>query len=202
MRTGAVSGRRVIARDTFTDTNGTTLQNHVADSGQSWTKHSAAAADASIDNGLLHNANTANAPLYYIGAGDMPHADYDVSGVIIVKSDNNASSAQVCGRLSTSANTMYLARYNTSGDVFQLNRVVAGVFTQIGSNGGGAVTVDDPHEMTLRLRGSLIQLLYDGAVICEATDTTITTPGRAGVRFSGAATSTAGVHLDRFMVVR
>lgn len=106
----------------------------------------------------------------------------------------------VVGRINTSADTAYFARHTTVGEQWQLFKVVAGSSTQLGTPLSATPTIDQVYRLTLRMIGSAISVLLDGVVIITATDTAITAAGMAGLRVSGTASNSAGLHLDNFFV--
>ena len=94
--------------------------------------------------------------------------------------------------------TGYYAHYTTVTNAWQLFKVVAGVSTQIGSDVAQVLVVDQAYTCILAGRGSNLRVYVDAAIIINQTDATITAAGRGGLRMSGAATSTIGVHLDNY----
>lgn len=194
---GGAAGPTVFASDAFTDTNGTTLQSHTPTGGGTWTKHPAATSDASIHNNMVHNDNSGNAGLYY-HSGTPAAADYDVEADVVMKSDNNVSTAGVCGRVHATNQDLYMARYTTNGNNWQLFKAVGGTFTQLGSNFGQTLTVDQAYRVKLEMRGTAIKLYVDGVERASATDSAVTATGKAGLRVQQAATSAVGLQLDNF----
>lgn len=187
--------------DTFTDTNGVAITAHTGETGATWTKNTAAIyATGSLliqTNRIFLSAGT-NAGFYASGNPTSP--DYDVAATIRVVSSATHEQG-VCGRMSTSADTMYLLDLDRSSAAVWTLRLysnVAGSYTQIGSVFSVPTpTVGTDHTIRLRMLGTQISGYYDGALVCgPVTSTTITAAGKAGVRFSTNVTTTTGIHMD------
>lgn len=188
-------------RDSFSgEVDGTTLQSHRADSGHTWSKHPTATGDILIGSGRLYNSGAAGTCLYTAVAP--PSADYDVSADLTFLTDNNSATTGVVGRADATAASLYLARWTTAGDAWQLYKIVTGVATQLGSDSTALpIAAGVVRRLTLRLRGATIQLLVDGVPLIAAVDTTFGAPGLAGVRLTGTSGASAAVHLDNLTVV-
>jgi hypothetical protein len=91
-----------------------------------------------------------------------------------------------------------MVRYNSNGDVWQLYAQVAAVQTQLGSNVGQVLNVDQAYRCTLRCRGTTISLIVDDVEIISVTDASISAKGRAGFRIQQTMSPTTGVHLDNW----
>lgn len=186
--------------DTFTGTNATALTARTGETGATWTKNTAAiyaTGVATIQTNRIYLSAGSNAGFYASGVPASP--DYDVSVTVNIVSAATCE-AGVCGRMSTTADTMYLLDYErTSGGVWQMKLYsnVAGSYTQIGSTfATGTPVVGSDHTVMLRMRGSQISGYYDGALqIGPVTSTTITAPGVVGLRFSTNTSTTTGVHI-------
>lgn len=123
-------------------------------------------------------------------------ADSDLSGTdhycqVSVVTRGNAtgpSTNAVCRKDGTGTNTCYLAGVvdSGSGDSVFFSKFVAGVLTNLGN---GAVTVALPQIVRITANGSTITATWDGATVgTPATDTSITTGLRCGVRMGGGVT--------------
>lgn len=166
------------ASDTFTDTNGTLLENHTPDLGTSWTKGSG------LDAGIVSiNANTiygsgasADIRMWYIGVTST-NADYDVQATFKI-SNTSATSLTILGRASTSAVTAYGLR--CAGTGWALYKWVAGTRTTLGSYTGDACTTARVGK--LEMRGTSISAYVDGVLrIGPVTNSAISAAGRAGL---------------------
>ena len=188
-----------IASDTFTGTSGTELHAYDAN----WTEHTS----YSSGNLILSDANavrrdTTNTSLYYHSATP-PSADYSVSADLFAKGANgDDSNTGVCGRVSTSANTFYMARFafisaGTWG--WQLYKFVGGTPTQLGSSSTDTLADESTTNIKLEMNGTAIKLYKagSGTATISATDSAITAAGKAGIRFAGvtAETNTTGMHI-------
>lgn len=175
------------ANDTFTDTNNTALEAHVSDSGHAWTKHSSSASGAKINSNRTSGDVDSSLALYY-SAVTPASADYDVTATITLVTANVALTS-VAGRISTSANTCYFARYQGASTRYEIFKTVAGSSTVIGTY---SVTESNGDVRTLRLSmvGTSIRLYVDGVLRISATDSAITAAGKPGIRFGDVASST------------
>ena len=181
------------AADSFTGTTGNTLQTYSA----SWTRHPSYASNALIASGRARGPNDGSNTAYY-HIGTPASADYSVSADIYVQT-NTFGKPAVFGRLSTSANTGYHARF-WAGTGWQLYKVVAGAFTQLGSTVGQTLTAGNSYNLKLEMIGSAIKVYVDGVLTISVTDTAITAAGKAGISFRDAIASsdTTLLHLDNF----
>jgi hypothetical protein len=195
-----------VASDTFTDTTGVLLTSHTS-GGVTWTRHSSsnAGTDGIITSEDRVRRDAANHVMYY-ASGVPATADYSVEADVHVKSILSSDAIGVVGRLSTSADTYYLARYSTSGatDQWELSKTVAGTITSLGTY-AQTLTVGTSYNLKLDMQGSTIRLLVNDVQRVSVTDTSISTTGRGGVRigFSGATSVPAdgtGLHIDNFAV--
>jgi hypothetical protein len=169
-----------------------------------WTKHAAGSSNTAapaVAAGRVHGENAASISLYYRAAAPVG-PDSVVEADIYLASDNNASNIGVCLRIVAGANTFYTFRYNTSGDVWQLFKFVAGSATQLGSNTGTALATGSSARSRLEARGSVLTCSVNGAVVLTVVDTSIPAAGFAGFRANQAATASTGVHLDNWRVLQ
>jgi len=198
------------AVDTFTDADGTFVDDHFPSGGGCWKQHlislqgtlgASNTAHVVIDNNKVHQENNSNFRLYYHSAIPID-ADYDVSCDIILRSDNNLASAGPVARLALLSSDYYFVRYNSNGNVWQLFSVVANgnPQTTLGSVGQD-LTIDQVYRCTLRCLGATISLIVDGIEIISVTDATISAKGRAGFRIQQLETATVGIHLDNWIAV-
>lgn len=182
--------------DLFTDTNGVVLSAHTADSGGTWSKNSTLSGVLTINTNRAY-CSTTNA-CYFNTVGAPISADYEVTATITVITNIN-SNIGVCGRMATSANTMYyafLSRVSTGGGTYtiQLSSYVAGTPNSLGSYSITAPSGD--HTIKLRMLADQISVDWDGVTrIGPVTDTAVTDAGKAGVRATTASSTTTGYHL-------
>lgn len=181
------------AADSFTGTAGNTLQAYSA----SWVPHPSYSANALIASERVRGPNDGSNTAYY-HTGVPSSADYSVSADIYVQT-NAFGKPAVFGRLSTSANTGYHARH-WAGTGWQLYKVVAGAFAQLGPTVAQTLTAGNTYNLKLEMIGSAIKVYVDGVLMISVTDTAITAAGKAGISFRDATASsdTTLLHLDNF----
>lgn len=190
-------GPRVVVSDTFAAADGTSLPTY----NPLFSKHATGStntADPSIDAGRAHGENAASTSLY-VHAYVPRTPDYIVAALVVQRTDNNLSLAGPAGRVQSGANTLYHVQYNTQSNSWQLVKRVAGTATVFADIAATLVS-NQPYLAELSMFGAEIKMIVNGAVIGSATDSAITLAGSVGVRFSGAATSTTGLHLDEWLV--
>lgn len=193
-----VSGAGPFANDTFTEASDTLITSHTGELGATWTKHpdGGYGATATID-GATDRLYTVNATTMFYASGTPPSADYPVC-VDVFAASNISANAGPCGRVDTTNNTMYCARYN-SGTSYELRRILAGAQTTLTSSTNQLISVGASKRLCLVMSGTTISMTVNGTTEGTPTvDTNISAAGSAGVRFSGASTSTTGFHLDNF----
>ena len=184
--------------DTFTDTADTTLASHTGETGATWTAHPSSAVTSNITdaNRLRMTASEDTGGSDYYASGSPASADYEVEGVLYVKSVINESG--VLGRVDSTTTTWYEAMYLAPSTEWRLlSRVNGtpttnlGTFTQV-------LSTETAYTVTLRMVGSAISLWVDGVERVSATNTDVTAAGKAGIRYWGTGTpsNTAGLHLD------
>lgn len=190
----------IFGQDAFTDTDAVLLQAHAATTGGPWVKHAGATVDAAILANRLRTLDAADFStedsVYYITAAPAT-ADYDVQ-VDVVKLGTSNGEVRVNGRQATTAPlTMYSVQLTTAG-AMKLYKANAGTYTQLGSNYTATFSASDT--LILRLRGSSISVLWNGAtVIGPVSDTAITTAGVAGVQLRNIMTAGNGLFIDNFV---
>lgn len=184
----------MIINDTFTDADGTLLDNHTADDGGSWTRHPVST--AGVDFIVASNRIWAEdgMSIYYHSA-EPSSAQYDVVVDFNILT-SPAGDPGIVGRLDTADETFYLARYNAAHSEWELWKAVAGTYTLLSESGeslgDGAVRT-----VTLQIRDAAKKILVDGVEVASSTDNSITAAGMIGVRHNASGnTSTSGTHLD------
>jgi hypothetical protein len=183
--------------ENFNGTTGTELSAHNA----AWTEHGSYTQDYLIAVAGRAYRNGSGGGCYY-HSGSPASADYTVSAELFMRTTNAGSAAVgVCGRIDTSADTMYYARYaGGATDGWQLFKTVSGSSTQLGSTSTQALTDETGYAILLSMVGTTIELYKEGAGTPEisTTDSAISSAGKAGIRGSGTESSTAGAHIDDF----
>lgn len=187
----------VFASDTFTDTSGLTLASHTPNAGGPWVQNPQSTAVANISNANRVRGGAAGLTSIYNLTATPTNADYDISWVTWMESDNNAGTAGVIARFDATAQTGYHARYNTNGDIWQVYEVTTGTFTLIGSS-AQVLNVDQSYACIFTLRGTNLRMYVDTVKIIDITDATHSVAGLVGVRMNNAQSDTVGLHLDTF----
>lgn len=194
--TGSLAGAptgSVFATDTMTGTDATLLTAHTADTGGAWTKHTLYSVAGELQTNR-YRCTTGGTACCYIAATPAT-ANYDAAATLVLATDNDSSATGVAGRIDTAANTMYFARYNTLGNVYEVGKLITGSLTLLGTVAGTLTS----NVVTLRMRGIYISMLIDGVLASGPwADASITTAGQVGVRSGGTAGAGVGVHLDNF----
>jgi hypothetical protein len=185
-----------IAADDFNEAGPVNLDSHTPSGGGTWTKNTSfSASNAAVESNRLHNAFSSVVNAYYHSAVPT-NADYSVLANVVQKSDNGDSAVGVCGRMSTSASTGYMALYNTIDNTWFLRKEVAGSAASLGT-ASAALTLDQVYAVELRMSGTSISLYVDTVLtVGPITDSDISTAGKAGVWMYGVASATVGINLD------
>lgn len=186
--------------DTFTDSSGTLLTAHTADTGQAYSNNTSepGASVITAEGRLRPNAaNTVTSPRVTTalsGPNQFLEADIWRIGV-----PGGVSEAGVWLRVgSGAAQTGYLFRWNYSADCWEIWSAVAGTFTLLRA-------WYDPFPMATgakkRIRaevfGNRLRLYVDGVLRISLVDRQVTATGFLGLRMHGSTTSDAnGIHMD------
>src|SRR3954471_15254020 len=111
----ATAASAAVVTDTFTGTNGTLLENHVGETGATWTFHPNYPADLKLQNGRVWGPEWG----LYFASGIPATNEYDVSADLTVMS--NVGAIGVVGRsLTSGSDSLYMARYNATGARWEL----------------------------------------------------------------------------------
>jgi uncharacterized repeat protein (TIGR01451 family) len=203
---GAISG------DEFTDTTGTLLSSHTGAVGATWVSAAGQARTAVITNANRLRKETGNGAAQYYTSTVPASANYVVSADVYVASLLATDATGVIGRMDTSgtSDTFYVARYMVDTARWELNKVVGGVITLIGTGTGTGyysqtLTAGSSYRVSLQMNGTTISLLVDGVSRIVATDSAISAVGRGGVRSgitttTAAVSDTAGLQFDNFRI--
>ena len=194
-------------QDTYTDTAGTTLDAHTPDSGGPATKITGLTGSAQITAANRLRPGSATTLIGYQYAGTPASADYDVlCDIYLATITNDAWAAGPIARAQSGSQTYYWGRVSNipaSFLGFDLFKSVGGTYTQLASN-ASTLVAGSTTKLKLSVRGSTITLYSstDGGVTftsqCSVTDTSITTPGLAGVGFYANTSpgDSVGVQID------
>ena len=166
----------ITAFDTFTDTDGKLLENHISDSGHSWSKIYTAVNSAEIRNGKLNFLDNQYFNIYIINKTPLT-PDYSLE-IDIYQGDYTTGGA--VARL-TQNGDFYTFFWNSSG-AYQLYKKTSAGWIQIGSN--FVISKDYQfHKCRLEVNGNNINFYYDDVLKISAVDNDITQAGRAGLLF-------------------
>lgn len=185
--------------DSFTDTSGTALSSHTGETGATWTKHASYSTTLVISNANRVRTDGTASTITYYASGAPASADYSVS--MVLRQFTGAGHLGVVGRVDTASNTLYRARFDGGGNVFHLQKLVAGTATLLGSYVHDMI---DTEERTLKLvmQGDQISVEMDGsAIIGPLTDTGVTAAGKAGIYGFSTGSDSTGIHGDTFTAV-
>lgn len=138
---------------------------------------------------------------YYTNSQTPPSAEYDVRADLFVASNEAGAQAALYGRVAGDPLTgdAYQVVYDQSAGLWQLNEIVAGVATTLGTH-TQALTVSQTYAVELRIRDAEKQVLIDGVSRISDATNTITAAGIAGVSIiSPGGTDSVGYHLDNLV---
>jgi hypothetical protein len=194
-----VSGE--FAADNFTDTAGVTLQAHTPSGGGTWTKHADSTCDIVItDANRVRQGGTAGQIGLYYHSGTPSAADYTVSGVVRLVTDNGVSNVALAARLDVTTGACYwfgLSVFSNGWRLFYYNG--SGGFTQIGTTVAQGTASGQEFAAALNVNGSTLTCSVDGVPIITQSDANLSAAGRAGIFVDAVASNTTGVHLDTFV---
>lgn len=183
--------------DTFTAANGTLVTARSSDSGATWAGQSGLAGAYTIES----NRAWCNTTGVLVANAAPASADYEVAGQVYFASVVSSTSFGIAGRCSNAANTAYIAflYHNGSSWALFLSLYIGGSYGNFWTLAipGAAPNVGETHELKMKFVGNVISVYWDGVLVNAYTDTTnyIPAAGFPGL-FSGAETSTTGIHVD------
>lgn len=182
--------------DTFTEASDILLGSHTGEVGATWTVHPSYGSTMNVDAATDRIFPTSNPSAFY-ASGTPPSANYSVCAAVFAHTDVSANIGP-CGRMDTSANTMYCARYN-SGTSWDLRKVLAGTQSTLTTSTNQLITTGNSKMLCLVMNGTTISMTVEGTTEGgPVTDSDITAAGKAGLRSAGSVTATTGYHLDNF----
>jgi hypothetical protein len=192
----APAPQSALLSDTFTESAAQLLQDHISDSGHRWIQHPKGPLNrGTVSAGRLRPALTTGSVVYY---SDWVPASADYRASAPVTQQSALGNFGVMVRCDPLTNTWYFARFNSTGAVWQLFRVVVGVTTQLGSNVAGSVGTLDldavGNTLTVRVNGSPLAGL--NALVDPSPIVAKGFAGVQGAAAAGGATDTTGIQLD------
>ena len=187
--------------DSFTEASDTELSLHTPELGSAWVEHPDATYGPSIVNGAADRVYATGNPSAYFNNTAPPSADYCVEAVVRVVSAISANAA-IALRMDTTNNSMYIFQLN-NGTGWRLRKVIhPSTQTTLGTEDTTTEipSVGEAKTMTLCVSGTTLTPFVNGTQITSATatDSDLSAAGRAGVRFSGTFSDTAGFHFESF----
>lgn len=183
--------------DFFGVAAGTTLQAHDT----RWVRHPVFTLNITVSaiGAAQATATGTSASAYYYNAAP-PSADYTVRANLVATATVGTTSPDigVMGRMHASANTGYLARYNSNAGQWALYRFVSSVATLLATNTEPFGAAGTRRQIELKMLGSTLRVIVDGVEKINFTDNSpITATGYAGVRVIGRTALTT-LQLDNF----
>lgn len=191
----------IVVSDTFTGVAGTTGVNHTPEIGGGYTVQT-----GSVDGLVLSNANRLRNNIGSSGTVLLATAapltsQFDIEIDFINLTLPSQHDYHVWARASAVAVTGLFAIYSQASSQWQLWRVIAGVYTLLGS---ATQALGASDRMRFLVRDDSLSIKINNIPLIYSTDNAITGIGRVGVgTYAGdgiADTNTTGVHLDRFIV--
>lgn len=181
--------------DSFTDGSGVALASHTGETGATWTEHPVFTSGAMV----ISNANRARAatiPTCYYASGSPAGADYDVTADFDCISAGASERFGIAARMDTTADTMYVVRYNRGTAAWEFLKVVAGSSTTLDS-WSDTPTAGQSRAVVFHVRDAGHTVDIDGVQRLASADNAITAAGKVGIRASsGNATNSTLMHLD------
>lgn len=177
-------------QDTFTDTNGTLLQNHTGEIGATWAKYPGFTDDSEIQSNRLKAVSDQANTRYYasgipsiadvvaqvdvITANDPGGVDSDFAGLLL-RADPNVAAGSDQYYVTFANMTTILA-----GNVWTMSKLVGGSYTELGTYISG-LSATTTYVLNLKCVGTAISSWIDGVERISVTDSDITAAGRAGL---------------------
>ena len=187
--------------DTFTDTAGTDLSAHTPDTGGTWVVDPSVNGDAVISSNQRLRQNSSAKSIWTINVNP-PSPNYYVQADLYAYTlIPNEQATGVFARYQGSGNG-YAAYYAIGPpNTWYIAKISGGSITPIGTNTSQTISILTPYTIQLSLLGSQLTLTVNGVTVAQATDTTYSTAGLAGVFFGGVVTvptDATGVHIDNY----
>lgn len=189
--------------DTFTESSDINLASHTPELGGTWVDHTDSAYPDTItvlgatDRTALNASAGAGA---YYNTATPPSPDYCCEAVMNAVSIVSANSS-IFLRVDTASNTGYIFQIN-NGTGWRWRKIVVGTQTTIGTED---TTTNLPSAGQIRTMkacsiGSTHTAYVNGVLLSSVggSDSSITSAGKAGIRFSSGNTLTAGYHFESF----
>lgn len=193
-------------KDSFQDSNGTTLASHVGEVGATWTLTStwnnplavAVTQNTAFVLGALRNGNGNNGIAVYTASGSPASADHWQRHLWLVKSIPADGSLGITLRTTANGDGCYLLMYSYATAEWKLFYEVAGAFTQIGASVAQTLTVNQIYEVYFSVTGTTLLVQVDGVTKFSTPDSNVSANGKAGLWFnaiSATGSATTGIHI-------
>jgi hypothetical protein len=189
------------AYDTFTDTDGTLLQNHTSDSGHSWSRVVGSVNFEIRNNRVQTLTSPSKVRNVYVVSATPPSTNYYVQAV--VGGTDNSSSGDIVGvvaRKQAGADTYYALQLVGGADgsrFLELAKYVSGTKTQLSTYSFDWST-NTNYTLKLVVDGNSLTGYLDGVQRVSATDSSITSAGQAGIVASNSSSSGLYRYVDNF----
>jgi hypothetical protein len=195
-----------IVNDDFTAGAGTLLSDHLPQVGTTWIKHAVGSTagnegDLYVYNGRVHgNAQLSTSKALWYNSAVPPQSEYDVEMDLVVGGFNG--DVGVCARVDTAADTYYVFRYEHLAKCWALVRSVTGTRVYLNQQ-FVELALGEVYTIRLVVKDAYKACYVDGVEIFRSTDNTITSTGRAGIRFTTISEATPTNHLvgDNFKAI-
>ena len=199
----------LVVNDTFTEAGADTrLDLHTGETGATW---AICASDSSggtlfyptVDAGVdeLRGGNTVNNQFWY-ASGSPANANQKVTATLNRRGSSTGQWTGIMLRTDTGASlTAYVLFYiNAATPYFRLYKIIAGAGTQLGSDYTYTLPSTTDTDVDFYAVGSSIRAYLGSTLMISATDSSITSAGKFGLRFSDYALTGAGsgVNFSRY----
>lgn len=193
----------VFVNTTFAEVVNVDLEFHAGEAGAEWTIHpvypvSGLQVASSTDNVAVQTDGFTGTTAYY-ASGIPAGANYDVEATFeFTGATFTGLLPGITGRMSTTANTFYMARMSPDGTSrWQLYKAVDGVFTLLGTY-NQVFTTGVQYSLRLEITDDTKKVFVDGVERISSTDNEITAAGRAGMRWVISTANQTGLRIDNF----
>jgi len=194
-QSGVAAPSGPLSSDTFTGTDGTFLTSHTSDSSHTW-GNIYGAGTLKINSNTIYETSAGGVNLYY-SSFTPSSADYSVK-LTVTGSASGVTMLGPCARVSTSATTGYMSRYDSG--TWSIYAVQSGVVgTAIGSYTGSPLP--GPVVAKLTVNGGTVSLKLDDVERISVTNSSISATGRPGIG-SYYSSATIWNNVDSFEVTQ
>ena len=174
--------------DTFTDTGGTTLTAHPPDAGGSWTlqKGNNPLITSSPTNKARAGGTAISVATYSVAP---PSADYSVFAAITAVDVGIGNYAGLVARHQGATDSFYVLQMALSEGQWRIRKTLAAAPTAVTAT-NFSFTEGQTYIVEFRISGTSLQGWIDGNLVCDGTDSDISSAGLVGLYFDGTGTPT------------